>query len=1574
MRAVSRWVVLLVVIVFAAQAFAVCPAQAPTLEVPAENATVPFGSVGLDWSSVPAATFDVWLRYDGDVYTSPQLTVNAPTSAASVSIGAGRSVFWKVHAKAPSCPDQISAEGHFHTSCPTNAPNLQLPLPGRSFDVGESITFNWTATPGAASYDLKLTPDFGQTWQVFAENINGTSFVTDDIPVGDWGWEIRANFDGACGPLYSEPSHFFVVSCPTEVPAIVGPANGATVEQPFELDWSDVAATEYRVWIKKANTNDAPAVLGSTTRTAMLISGLDPGQYSLAVSADFGSCGKVTSTAITVNVAAVICGDAPPQLVSPANGATNVASPVTFQWSAAPHATAYVLLVGIGDATRMEPYGATDGTSITRLVPNGKIYWAVTARFGPTCPEKRSEVRGFTAGAANDCPTGTITLRTPAANTEVASPVHLSWTPVAGVQFYRVWAEFHDSAPAIVARTTATEADVNFPRGLIEWFVEGVRENCPPIISDESEFTVKASENCANKPAPVLLSPIGTEARPAAATSPVTLKWNPVEGALGYRVWLAKGNQPFGDLAITTQTQYATELDSGRYVWYVQALFPGCDPVDSAKAYFEIPRDPNHCTDVLPTLIAPAQNATVEANVTFRWSAVPGAEAYRVFLSRDGEETLVIGKTDDTELTRLVPPGAYIWGVEAVLQGCPSTHSARGRFSVARGQNCANVPPQLLTPANGATLTENPVEFSWSPVSGAIRYGVIVEIDEGAETLIGLTEDTHLSRKLPAGTVEWWVIVFFANCDPIETDDHQFQLKGSASCSNRAPILLVPEDGVSVPSPLRLAWTEVPRATGYKVWVVQGDGQPSVIATTAGAIATITLPPGRYEWYVEADFENCPPTESAHSSVIVTAAEACGTPRKPDAQVIGQALSNTDYRVRWTPLPNVSLYEVQESTTPDFSNAVPFRTDDFSMKFVHEVSGAPVQYLYRVRGVSDCSDARGPYSDVVGVFVVAPKTNNSSSEIGAKSAVVQKIFLPGGTTPVQFSVTTDKPWITITPSSGTLPVEGLTLTLTADPTALALGTNTGTIRVQYTSSANGVATNGTTSASIPVSISLVTPVTPTGQGTPPPDALIFPIVGHAVGANNSLFESDIRVTNLTANTMKYDVHFTPSGVDGTQTGTSSTIELAPNATLALDDIVSSLFGTGTTSSATGMLEVRPITTASSSGGFLSGITTTALRQLQTAASSRTYNFTTNGTFGQYIPAIPFADFVGRLADNGSANILSLQQVSQSSAYRSNFGFAEGSGKPVDLQVRVYDAANTLLTTIGVSLQAREHRQINGMLASAGINNLSNGRVEVQVTNGDGKVTAYVSAVDNNTNDPLLVNATLLGAASTNRTVVPGMAFLNTGAAFWVSDLRVFNSGTTATPATLTFYPQGNPGAAVTRDITVNPGEIKVLDNVVGSLFAQPNGAGGSITITTPQAAPLVATARTYNQTSNGTYGQFIPGVTPAQSAGLGDRALQILQLEQSSRIRTNIGLAETIGAPVTLEVSAVVPDSIATPVVTIPLAANEFRQISLADFGFTDAVYNARVTVKVVAGTGKVTAYGSAIDQITQDPTYVPSQ
>jgi hypothetical protein len=1654
---------------------AACPSTGPTLNSPADGNQVSFGAVTLDWNDVPnASLYELFVGIDGDALSPIGTTT---LTQKTLSFEPGRSIRWNVVAHSTGCTGVPSAISTFTTSCPTGAPSLRTPDNGDQVTGGTPINFSWTALAGATSYDLEGSAAGQNQWLLLGENIAATA-ATKIVPEGAWNWRVRANFDSSCTPAYSEIRSFSVgPSCANSAPEQIDPSPAEKLKSPVTFRWSDVAASEYRLFLQ--GTGDPAPVLLTTTSRTEHVATLDPDLYSWTVIAKFASCpdraaggrqfeveadddgcpsspgeatlltpaanatgltspvtftwqavnkatgyrvlasfdddpvvslGVTTGTSLTTAVpsgpgywivqtlfgdecptslsdrrtftvsSGAVCGNTAPHAISPANGATNVDSPVTFVWGSVAGAVSYRLFVAPGDDD-FSFYGETEETTLTRFVPAGSAKWFVTAQFA-ACAATKSAENAFVVSDGG-CANATIELKSPSDGSTSSSPVRMSWssTGIGPSESYRVWVAVDDDAPVVIARTTALEALVSLPSGDFTWYVDVPRTNCESVVSDQGHFKVAKNTNCSANTAPLLTSPVGTEQAPAQATSPTNLVWGAVPNAIGYRVWISEKGQAFEDVDLTRETHQTIDLDPGTYRWFVQALFEGCEPVASAIAFFRIAETTPRCPTEAATILEPAANAVVSSPVTISWTGVGEATKYRVFVSRDGEAAILLGATTETSIERALPPGQYLVAIESLLDECPSTFSERRTFSVAESQNCTDEATTLVAPANQSTVSTEPVEFVWQPLSGAVKYVVFAQLGEGSPTAIGATDDTHLSRLVPPGAIEWWVLTFFSGCDPTESAHFTFEMTRPADCNNARPILLLPADeSRPIFSPITFAWTAVPNATGYNVWLAHGENDFSIVSSTTAPEAEAELEQGFYKWYVQATFANCRPRESAVGEFSVRAPIACTRPEKPDAQVVGQAQSDTRYKVRWTPLANVGLYELQEATNLEFNDAETFTVSDTFHQFSHAVTGAPVQYLYRVRGVSDCisqsqsSDQRGPYSDVVGVFIIQPKTNNASAEVGAQDKVVQTVFLPGSPTPVKYSATSDKPWITITPASGNLPPEGITLTITANPAAIQLGTNTGTIYVAYDAAASGrIQTNGTT-LSVPVSVSLVTPVTPTGSSSPPPDSLIFPVVGHATGANDSLFESDIRVTNLTAQTMKYQVKFTPSGTDGTQTGSSTTVQIEPNQTLAIDDIVSSLFGVGTIGSATGMLEVRPLTTSTSStGGIFTSVVPGAIKELTTAAASRTYNFTPTGTFGQFIPAIRFDEFVGKAATGTPAAILSLQQVAQSDAYRANFGFAEGSGQPADLSVRVYDTAGTLLKTIPVSLQAGEHKQLNGMLSANGITTLENGRVEVEVTGGTGKVTAYVSEVDNRTNDPLLVSSVLKGTSTANRYVVPGVAYASGGAAFWVTDLRIYNAGA-ATPATLTYYPWGNPTGAVTRDVTLDAGEIEVIDNVLGELFQQPSGAGGSIAITTPANTQLTATARTYNQTSNGTYGQYIPGVTVAQSVGVNDRALQLLQLEQSSRFRTNIGLNETSGQPVRVEVTLIVPDSIVSPVVAFDLKANEFQQFSLASFGLGSAVYNARVTVKATSGTGRVTAYGSAIDEITQDPTYVPAQ
>src|SRR5207244_6751133 len=205
------------------------------------------------------------------------------------------------------------------------------------------------------------------------------------------------------------------------------------------------------------------------------------------------------------------------------------------------------------------------------------------------------------------------------------------------------------------------------------------------------------------------------------------------------------------------------------------------------------------------------------------------------------------------------------------------------------------------------------------------------------------------------------------------------------------------------------------------------------------------------------------------------------------------------------------------------------------------------------------------------------------------------------------------------------------------------------------------------------------------------------------------------------------------------------------------------------------------------------------------------------------------------------------------------------------------------------------------------------------------------------------------------------------------DVRVYNAGSSTVAATATFYPQnGDPKSA---PLSIAPGEVKVLDNVLSNLFGITN-TGGAVEITTTSNTSLVASARTYNVTGNGIYGQFIGAVTPNDTAALGTRALQLLQVEESSRYRTNVGIAEVGGKPAKVEINIIPPDAKIAASTTVDLAPNQFIQFNqlLKSVGFGDNVYNARVTLRVVEGQGRITGYASVVDMKTGDPTFLLGQ
>jgi uncharacterized repeat protein (TIGR01451 family) len=974
------------------------------------------------------------------------------------------------------------------------------------------------------------------------------------------------------------------------------------------------------------------------------------------------------------------------------------------------------------------------------------------------------------------------------------------------------------------------------------------------------------------------------------------------------------------------------------------------------------------------TPLAPANNTTLASSlVDFQWTAAGGAAGYRLWLRLD-DGPAASTEVDETSLQLTIEQGAGEWWIETLYEGCPSTESQHLRFTVPQRDNCTTATPEALAPSNGISVAGADVTFTWTGVPGALGYGVWLSAGGSTPTLLGTTNATSLTHLVPAGAMEWFVRAIVDRCPSRDSQRARFTFAPPTAClDNLVAHALTPLSDAKIARAVDFAWTAPPRATSYELFIVRGRGTPQLVATTPNAFARgIPLATGKLRWFVRTHFSGgCPPLDSAEQKLeIVTPPPACATLHAPSISALGQISAGVPFTIQWDDVPGATNYELQLATASTFSDAQTVSTSGTEHALTRTNDGADAGAVYaRVRALDTrCQPATTtPYGPVAAIFILPLGTEGAAPLTGGPVSL--RIVLGSELAGQTFTVSIKEPWLSVVPTSGVVAAGGTTLAVTAETTGLPLGTSLGAVRITLNTpaAANRVQANATTVKLPTMGISKVTPVTPAPKSAPPPDALIIPAVAHADGIN-AKFQSDVRVTNSSAQSLQYQVTFTATGGAGSANGRQTTFSIDPGRTIALDDVLRSWFGTGG-ESVTGTLEVRPLTQTASS---TANLPFSGLPDLVTFAASRTFNVTANGTFGQYIPAIPFANFIGQSSAQTNA-ILSLQQIAQSDRYRTNLGIVEGSGEAASLLVKVFGSNGAKLTEFPVNLAGGEHTQLNSFLTTQGVGPLSDGRVEISVISGNGKVTAYASVLDNATSDPLLVTPVALNGAGSTKWVVPGVADLDNGTANWQTDMRLFNAGTTDVEAALTFYSL-NGGTPKTATVTLPAGQVRQFDRTLATVFGASND-GGAVHITTATNTRLVATARTYNQTSTGTYGQFISGITPAEAAGLGSRPLQILQVEETDRFRSNIGLAEVTGNPVKLEISIVPPDAKFTAVTEVQLHANEFRQINslLRSAGLAET-YNARVTVRVIEGTGRVTAYASVIDMLTNDPTYVPAQ
>ncbi len=235
----------------------------------------------------------------------------------------------------------------------------------------------------------------------------------------------------------------------------------------------------------------------------------------------------------------------------------------------------------------------------------------------------------------------------------------------------------------------------------------------------------------------------------------------------------------------------------------------------------------------------------------------------------------------------------------------------------------------------------------------------------------------------------------------------------------------------------------------------------------------------------------------------------------------------------------------------------------------------------------------------------------------------------------------------------------------------------------------------------------------------------IPVTAHATGVGGTVWRTDLEIRNTGEGTARVRIEALlegqanpdPAGVE---------VTVGEGESLRIGDVLWSLF------SVEGAAALR---LTAVEGAFL--------------ASSRTYNLTAGGTYGQYVPAISGGDALGK-GETGEL-IQLAQSEDPTTGYRTNLGLLETAGATTPVTVILRDAGGAELGRFVQDLEPGELVQIGQVFRRGRPGHVDDGHIVLETTGEGGRFLAYASVVDNRTGDavfvPVLRRAQAVGAGT-----------------------------------------------------------------------------------------------------------------------------------------------------------------------------------------------------------------------------------
>ena len=228
-----------------------------------------------------------------------------------------------------------------------------------------------------------------------------------------------------------------------------------------------------------------------------------------------------------------------------------------------------------------------------------------------------------------------------------------------------------------------------------------------------------------------------------------------------------------------------------------------------------------------------------------------------------------------------------------------------------------------------------------------------------------------------------------------------------------------------------------------------------------------------------------------------------------------------------------------------------------------------------------------------------------------------------------------------------------------------------------------------------------------------------------------------------------------------------------------------------------------------------------------------------------------------------------------------------------------------------------------------------------------------------------------GPELTERYVFPASNAGGSGDSFFITTADIVNAGPSTASFRLQLLPRNSDNSAALESalFTLEPGEVRRFDNVLGEAFgASGEGIAGGAAVLS-DSAQLIVMTRTFNETENGSIGAALAGVGNAELVQAGDR-VKIVFLTENDTFRSNLGLINGVDIPITVQWELFDANGNSLDLGSKNLQPYDVTQINrvMRPFRPIEAGY-AEVWTDTAGGA--FATYGSILDEGTSDPTLV---